>query len=448
MAISRLLEVGKRSLQSSQSAINTTATNIANVNTEGYTRRRANISNVNITGQIGIGVTVDDISRIHQGFLDKQLWGENHGLGKYETLNRTLTQVEATFADSTDGGVRAALEQFWSSWSELADDPESASAREIVRDSGSRLATALNSTHGDLLLQQEQAVRELDLQVAEVNRLTTEIAEVNTELTRVNSPELLDERDRLINELSKKVNITVREGSNSAANISINGVELVSGGESLNLETTVSQREGVYTAVIHIPGFEKEMDGLSGEIGALQEMVNRFVPQYLEDLNALTRAVAGGVNELHAAGANLDDITGLNFFDFAEGGAGAIKVAPEILADAGLIATRTPGSGDGNNDVVNAISALQSSDLLEGNTAAGFFADVMSGLGSQLQQARIAETSQELITGELLSQKDSISGVSLDEEMTRLVQYEQSYEAAARLVRTVDEMMDTLLSIV
>lgn len=448
MALTRLLEVGKRSLLSSQSAINTTAGNIANVNTEGYTRRRANINNVNLTGQIGIGVTVDDISRIRQGFIDKQLWGENHGLGKHETLSRMLTQVEATFADSTDGGVRAALEQFWDSWSELADDPESASAREIVRDSGSRLATVLNSTHGDLLAQQEQAVRELDLQLEDVNRLTTEIASINSELTRGETPELLDERDRLVNELSSKVNISVKEGSNNSVNISVNGVQLVSGVESLDLETSYTQTLGVYKAVVHIPGFEKELEGLSGEVGALQDMVNRFVPQYIEDLNTLTRAVAGGVNELHAAGANLDDITGLNFFDFAEGGAGAIKVAPEILADAGLIATRTPGSGSGNNDTVNAISALQSSNLLNGNTAAGYFSDMMSGLGNQLQESRIAENSQQLITGELLSQRDSISGVSLDEEMTRLVQYEQSYEAAARLVRTVDEMMDTLLSIV
>jgi len=448
MAISRLLEVGKRSLISSQSAINTTANNIANVNTPGYTRRRTNLYNVTLNGQIGIGVSADDISRIHQGFVDQQLWKENHGLGNYETRSRVLSQMEAAFADSSDAGIRTALEEFWSSWNDLADDPESGAAREIVRSHGEKLARSFNNTHSSLRTQQQQSVRELELQIDDVNLLTSRIASLNTEVTRSNTPDLLDERDRLISDLSAKININVREGDNGALNLSVNGINLVSGGESVDLHSTVQSENGLLSTTITVADFEKPLEGLSGETGALLDLVNNQISGYLQKLDTLASGVAKSVNALHVNGMNLDDITGLNFFANAANGAAAIEVAPEILADAGLIATRAPGGGSGNNDIARQINELQYDNSFDRQTAAGFFSEMLSGLGNQLQESRAQENSQQLITGELLSQKASISGVSLDEEMTRLVQQEQSYEAAARLVRTADELMDSLLSIV
>ncbi len=451
MSFSRIFEIGKRSMLAYQSAIDTTAGNISNVNTKGYTRRRVDLSDLSEgiagLGRIGFGVTVEDVTRIRQRMIEHQLYQETQHLGRFETGEMMLNQLESVFGESSGAGLSNLISEFWNAWSDLANDPESQANRSIVKDRAVVLANSFNRIHADLQSMQDQLSIEINSKVESINQITNQIAEINQQIMFTNSPELMDKRDSLLADLSKQVNIDVKENENGQVTISTSGLILVSEEMVNELTTTITRDDEHNSITVDFKNMNHQPEISSGQLASLLEVHNQNIPENIDKLNILANSLANNVNSIHSSGYNLDNITGVNFFDANTNGASGFKVNSAIINDPGLIATKTTTTtGPGEGDLASAIYSLQNEALVDGQTASNYYISMLSIIGSEIQQTEFLHNSQQIIVEQIVNQKESISGVSLDEEMTKLMQYEQSYQAAIRVINTVDEMLETLLA--
>ncbi len=450
MSLSRIFEIGKRSLLTYQSAIDTTAGNVANVNKEGYSRRRVDLSELTAgipgIGKIGLGVNVENIDRIRERMIEYQLYQEKQNLGRYETGEMMLRQLESVFAEGSGAGLSDILSEFWNSWNDLANDPESQANHTVVKDKGILLANTFNRIHNDMQNMQNQLAHEVEAKINNINQISEQISNINKQIQLSNSPELADERDILISDLSEMINIKVNENNLGQVTVTTSGLLLVSEAEANQLTMSVSRSDDYNQIAVSFENMNHKPEITSGQLKSLLDIHNDRIPNNIDKLNELARSIAENVNNLHSTGYSLNDITGLSFFDTNVGGASDIKVSDAIINDPGLIATKTSITGPGNGDMAMAISNLQFDTFVDGQTASDYYISMVSLLGSEIQDMEFMHGSQRVIVDQIYNQKESITGVSLDEEMTRLIQYEQAYEAAIRVINTVDEMVETLLA--
>jgi len=439
MTISGLFEMGKRSLLAYQSAINTTSTNIANVGNENYSRRRAEF-----TG-LSNGMPWEDSVRLRQQFAEQQLWQENQQLGRYGSLDTMLTQIEDIFAEDTDAGLSNVLNQFWNAWNDLANDPESQTARTIVRDKAVVLTDRMRNLYSDLSDLQQQTIPEVESQISQINQKLTELSRINDQLRSGQSGDLLDQRDKLIDELSEFLNIKVKEKSTHEVTIYAEGLVLVSEGHVNQLEYDMVEQNGRNLVQLRVKNIDKALSATSGSLSGYLEVHNKHIPEYLSKLDEMAQQLVSNVNNIHTTGENLTGVTGINFFTPGISSAADFTVNQAVIDDPSLIATRLAGEGDGSGSIAQSISNLRFKTITSEGTVANFYQSMLSGLGNNIQENEFLYQSQNLIVNQLQNQRDAVTGVSLDEELTRMMQYEQAFQAAARIVTTVDEMMQTVL---
>ena len=447
MSISSILEIGKRSLLAYQSAVKTTSDNISNANNEYYRRRRINFDQLN-SGYSRLGLSINDAIRLRQRFAEYQIYSENQFLGKYQNTHRLLAQVEALFNEGSDAGLSTVISDFFGAWNDLAKEPESDYARNLVLDKAMVLTDSFTRLDGDLQNIKDQIIPETEMSIDDINKKLQLIHKINRQLRKQPNPELLDQRDRILDELSKQLNIKIKEKSNGEVNIYSDGILLVSYDTMNELKMVTVTEEGSSKIQIQLKdsGYQLQVD--NGELASLVEFYNEGLPEYKEKLDTLARTLAQKVNELHRQGENLDGTGGLDFFASDITGISDFRVNQVIVDNASLIATRPIGGAEGDGSIAQQISDLQFASLFSEGTTNDYYQSFLTRLGNQLQESEFLGNSQEMIVQQLKNQRDSVTGVSMDEEMTHMVQYQQAYEAAAKVITTVDEMMATVMQMV
>jgi len=447
MSISRILEISKRSLLAYQSAIKTTTDNISNANNEFYKRRRVDFNQLN-SGYSVLGLNVDDTQRLRQRFAEYQIYSENQYYGKYQSTHRLLSQVEGLFDEGDDSGLSKVLNDFFSAWNDLAKDPESDYARNLVVNKGMVLADNFQRINGDLQNIKDQIKPELDLQLKNINQKLTLLQKINRQIRKQANPDLLDQRDKILDELSQKINMKFKEKENGEVNVYSDGVLLVSYDTLNELKLDETTQNGSGQLQIQLKNSGHVLDINNGEIAGLLEMNNSVLPGYKNKLDDLARGLAAAVNKIHREGENLDGVSGMDFFASDIKGMADFKVNQSIIDDPSLIATKHPGEAVGSGSVASAIADLQSSSIFNEGTAHEYYQSLLTQLGDKVQEADFNENSQKMIIDQLKNQRDAVTGVSMDEEMTQMVQYQQAYSAAAKMITTVDQMMNTVIQMV
>jgi len=455
-----VLQMGRQALATQQTGINVTAENIANVNTPGYSRKRPVMETLPpvTTGeaQIGTGVTTREIERAYDRHLTDQIADESEHLGKWEAEKDGLERVEMVFNESSGFGLSQYLGEFWNAWEDLVNNPSGASERKMLAGAGETLAAYFQRTYNDLCEIQDELNRSVGQTVDAINLKAGEIAGLNEKIIRVetggvNANDYRDSRDMLVKELSRMVDVAVSEQENGALVITLgDGNRLVEGSSSFDL-TTLKNRSGlddVAWASNPTASINASLSG--GMLDGCLEVRDAAIPGYKNDLEDLAEAIKTKVNELHKKGYGLDGTTDKEFF------AGSLSqnnfaISTDISEDVNKIAasaTLTGLPGDSANAM--AIAELQY-DLTMDNGTASFnehYIALVSRVGQDVQRATAGYDQQEAMLSHLENRRESISGVSLDEEMINMLQFETAYEAAAKLINTVDKMLDTLMSIV
>jgi flagellar hook-associated protein 1 FlgK len=423
------LQTALSGLQADQEAINTTGQNIANANTPGYSRQVVSLQAAmplsvpalsSLTGmgaQLGTGVDATTINRIRNQFLDVQYRTQNSATSNSTTQQTTLQQAQTALDEPSANGISAQLTNFWNAWGALANAPTSTAALQSVVDSGTTLTQTINQVDGQLATVQSQASQHEAALTGPSGQLmtdATQIASLNNQISQSTANgqtpnDLLDQRDQLLDDLSSLGNITVTNQSNGMVQVNFgDAAQPLINGTTVNWPQTITSATG-------------------GTVGALisESSPTGQIAQYMGMLNGVANQLITSVNGL---------TTSSPFFS----GSNASNIA--VAATTSTIQTGSAGAGAGANDVAQAVAALAGGPVDQSYDA--FVAHV----GSDVSATSSTQQTASNLLGAINGQRQSVSGVSLDEEMTNLITFQRGYQASARIMTTIDSTLDTLIN--
>jgi flagellar hook-associated protein 1 FlgK len=455
-----VLSIGKSALLTEQLALNVTGHNIANVNTDGYSRQKVvmetNTPIAHSPGMLGQGVHAVEIKRIHNRFIDEQLYAETQNLGRWDAEADALGKLEMIYDIS---GLSETLCGFWNAWEDLANNPTGATERVILVNTAETLASGFNKVYDDIVSTQEGAIADsISGTIVDINGITRQIAELNkkifdAEVDGSNANDYRDQRDLLLRELSEYIDFENFEDNQGRVTIlTANGNTLVQdftswemGTQTVSGQLEVTWIDGAGTARV----ITQNITG-----GKLKGWIEGGLSShYLDRLNVLFEAIRDEVNALHSTGYGLDGSTGIDFFSGTT--AGDMRINPLLASDTNRIAAarlydEVPGDKPGDNSNALAIASLRDSLVLNDNTAsiADYYASIIGELGSDVNEASSRADFQEDMVTQLMDYRESISGVNLDEEMVDMIEYQRAYEAAAKVISVTDELLGTILSMI
>ena len=463
------LETALSALEAQQAVLATTAHNVANVNTPGYAQEHVNLVPVpggaagldqGGTPQPGNGVQVADIQRVVSHFLNQQNWTNSGQLAAASQDSTTLGQVQAVLNEPTASGLRNTLDAFWSAWQNLGNHPGSEAARQQVISAGQALANGfatISSSWGQL---QQSLNASVGQGVLQVQRLAGQIATLNGQIAEQQSAgqganNLKDQRDQLISQLSQLVPVGVTQEQDGVVNIAAGSVQLVAGTQVEPLVATANTANHGFYALTwgSASGPSAHFGSQGGTLGALIHLRDTVVPGYSSGLDQLAGQVAGAVNTQHKAGASLDGtVTGMAFFVPSSGttlGASNLQVNATLVANPqDLAAAAVPFQGPGDGSNAQAIGDLMNSPIAGGTTADGAYAALVGQIGSDAAAATASQSNLQALRSNLQQQIQSVSGVSINEQMTYMVQAQNAYAAAAKVTATIDQMLGDLMNMV
>ncbi len=437
------LLIGIQALEASQGAINATSNNIANANTPGYTREVPQFTETplnQVNDQLlGGGVSLNGLQSVRDELLNLQIQQQTSSQSSVDTQSTSLQQVQ-TYFTSTGGDIASALSSFSSSLAELSANSSDAAVQQTVLSSGQNLANAFNSTANGLTSVQSAANTQVTQTIAQINTLTTQIAQLNGQLWQLQASgqdggTVQDQRDQAVLQLSQLTNIAVTQSSDGETITTGNGSPLVMGSQSFSLQTATGSNG--MQQVLDSSGNNITASIQGGQLGGAIQIRDQVIPGYLNQLNTLATQFGASFNAAQAQGFDSNGNKGQNFFTVPSVNAAAgFSVA---ITDPALIAVSSDGSSGSNGNVAN-LSATLTSKLPSGQTPAQAYASLVYQVGNATSTA----TSQSSAIGQnllqLTNQQSSVSGVNIDEETTNLIKYQQAYEAAARIVSTIQAL--------
>jgi flagellar hook-associated protein 1 FlgK len=442
-----------------QIAINVTNANIANVETEGYTRQKAVIQTKNpgttSSISIGTGVEVSSIKRVYENFITSQLRSAKQSFGKYEAEQEILSSIETVFSDSDDSGLSVALSEFWSGWQDVVNDPSDSTARSVLASSSDTLADTFNTMSSELTDIQKNLDNSVLETVDSINELVQQIADMNQKIAQAgaagqNTNTYQDSLDSLVLELSSLID--VKTYTNSSGQICVqlaNGKPLVEGTATWSLSTETNATTG------HKDVTWEDSDGnvsvvndvlSSGKLAGYLDVRDNIITTYQDQLDELAMSIMEQVNSIHTSGYDISGNIGVSFFTGT--GASDMKVNSEILNDPGKIAASATADGaPGDASNAAAIAELENSLLLADGTTtfSDYYSALVSKVGTTVELADLKYNAQSALVTSYENQRDSVSGVSLDEEQVKLVLYQNVYEAAAKMISVLDELLETII---
>ena len=441
MAISSFMgiETALRGILAHQQALDVTAHNIGNAGTIGYTRQKADLVATapldTTNGQLGTGVDVASYQRIRDSFLDIQLRAQTMRSGYAEARQAALQQVEGALGEPGDNGLSTLLNRYWSSWQDVASAPENAATRQALIQNASSLASGFSSVASQIGVVSGQTALAVTDTLTQVNSLGTKIAQLNATIASQKalgntSNDLLDQRDVLIDQLSKLGNISWTDQPSGAVDVTVGGGALVTGVTATTL-------------------VEADLTSLtSGKLAALVELRDTTLPGYLTSLNAVAKQLADKVNAQHALGYDIaTGAAGAAFFTYTGGSeAATLAVSGAIAANPLLIATSDtlPGSATGragNSGNAIAIAGLRGDAAID-----VAYVRLVNKIGADSQESTRELDNASTLTSALENRRQSVSGVSLDEEMTNLIKFQRGFQASSRALNVMDDMLELLIT--
>lgn len=461
------MEIGTRALDASQLAIDVTSQNVANVGTPGYSDQVVNLeetapytppdSSPTRPSNLGTGVEVASVTRLTNSFLNQSVYTANGNLGAYNNINNILTQVQSAFNEPSTTGIGSEMTSFFNSFSNLATDPTSVADRTTVLDQAQSMIDEFNTVSTSLSQLSPQIQAQITSTVGTVNTLATQVASLNQQIevntAAGNQPnDLLDQRDNLVNQLSSLVNVQVINSNNPKTGQPNGSISIDIGGFALVQDGTVNTLPSQNTLPSDPPALLTS-DGAqiplsSGELYGLGK-ADALVANYQANLNSLASNLITAVNNQHEAGYGLDGVTGRPFFSGTD--ASDIALSSAVANNPNAIAAATPpppgnSVATGNGDNATAISNLASAPIVNGSSLTDLYNAQIAQIGADAQSYQSKANNQQQVVTQLQNQQQSVSGVNLDDELTNLLQYERAYQAAARVINTMDNLTNTLIT--
>ena len=447
-SLSASLWIAERALQATQGALDVTTNNIANASTPGYSREEAILNETSPIDrgniEYGTGVDLQQITSVRDEVLSLRIAQETQQQSSSQAQANALQQVQGLFSSSTSG-IGADLTAFFNSLSQLSTNPTSTPDRQAVLNSAQNLASDFNNAASNLNTITSGLNQTVGQSVTQINTLSQQIAQVNGQVAVLKKEgqdpgTLEDQENQLINQLSQLTNVSETQTPDGLTLTTGNGAPLVVGNQSFSLQTSLNS-SGNVSVLSQGQDITSTISG--GSLGGTIQVRDTVIPGLMTQLNNLASQFATAINSAQSSGYDLNGNEGQAMFSVTPG-AGAAASLSVAITDPSLIAASSDGSAGSNGNVANLL-AVQTQALPGGADPGDTYANIVSQVGNLTSQAQAnADASTSSLT-QLNNQLGSISGVSIDEETTNLMNYQRSYEAAARMVTTVDALTQAVL---
>lgn len=453
MAISRIFDISKRSLAVYQKAMDVAAHNVANAGNADYSRQRVGVTSdmpqSDRQFQWGSGIKLATLQRVQDDLISNQIFQNKQKYSNYNKQFESLSQVEVVFGEPTEFGLANYLNKFFDSFTSLSASPNSVEARKEVIFAAQNLSNKVKDIYGSISDVKTDLASTFTQKTKELNAKLNELKEVNLRIYEagaqgISPNDLMDKRDRILKDLSEIAPIKTQIDENGVATVYVGGVFAVNmdsvtefkavkgSGDKLELRTVKGDIKAVLSG---------------GEIAGITKTYNDELNDYIERLDTMMNAMVESVNSIHEKGYTIDSTpqTGIKFFDSYS--RGKLQINSRIVNDTNKIAVSSDGSA-GNAEYAVALADIKNQDIFGGLNIMQYYGNIVNDIGNAANSAKSLSESTDLVIQQLETQKDSITAVSIDEEMTNILKYQKSYNASAKLIQMANEVMDVLFSMV
>lgn len=466
-----MMNIGKTGLMTTKAALTTTSHNIANANTEGFSRQSVEqTANAAVTwgkNQFGNGVTIKDVRRANDEYLNRRINVETRNHGLLEEKDLYLHQTEQVFNESTTDGMNAVATKFYNEFRKLSTDPHSEAMRASVRESSVQLSTEINRMSRDLKEVQKNIDARIEGYVREVNALSKEIRDLNIHIMREElagnapAPDLNDKRDLAMKKLSTLADVSISKDKNNQMVVTLAGHAAIVNGEQLSplevarspADPSTGKAEGRLDIVVKDPTSSKFTQFIkAGRLGGLLEVRDQDIARAQKQLDDMAYRLATEVNNIHAQGFGRDGLGGRNFFNpmaSATDAAAQLKVSDEVVGNLNAIAAAKEPLAASDNRIAIAISGLANMKSEAGAADQHTMLDQFNAMVGELAVKTGASQKSLSFQKDVLTQienvREALVGVSLDEETANLIRFQHAYAANAKVMQVADETLKTVL---
>jgi len=439
------LNTATKGLLAQQTALHTASHNISNANTEGFSRQRVQMqADLSYTlagvGQLGTGVKMASVVRMVDDYVNKQIRNENSAYEQYNAKSQTLDQLEIILNEPSTTGINFTLNEMFNAWQELSKNPENLSSKTIVVEKTKALVETINHISNQIESLKFETNDQINKNILDFNSTVEKIEALNKQIFNITVKgevpnDLLDQRDLLLKDLSSIAKVDVRYDPYGRAEIELDGKTVLNAEVRNKLDRN---SDGKFT----IGGDEIEIS--TGRIKGYLESID-ILDDVEKKLDDFAKEMATQVNSVHNPGP---DHKGYDIFIDIDSSK-SIRINHVIDEDNSLISAggnseSTSEIGDGNRALE--ISKLRNKVLSDGSTIPRKYNDIVTRVGISKQQSDNIVANQEVLLNQLILKRESTSGVSIDEEVTNVLKYQRAYEANARVISVLNEMLDVLIN--
>lgn len=482
------IEAAKRGLNANQIALNITGNNITNVSSEGYTRQRVDTVSMAVSGHssrfapnqanlAGQGVNVRGITQIRDAFLDRRYRDEASEVGYYDKAYSIMSDIETVLDEYSSSGLKDSLARFFTALNDLSKNSDQTVNANIVLTAAKDVVQVLNNFDSKLKIIRDQQIQDLTTDIGEVNTILKRIADLNYAINQevfansINNKvaygpnELIDERNLLIDRLAQFANISVSQNENGSVHIKINGKTAVNDDEYHMLGIQRNTDDTV--TVMWLDSGQRvslESGSLKASIGMIngkgplatgEETNDKGIRFYIDILDRFAESLLGEFNNVipvkSASGAGTEYKVLFTSGGNARVTAGNISISDEWMKNPAYIIDEFVDA-DGNFDntyIVKALSLFNKEINFRGIVAT--FEEYVNyynttEIGQQVSFLKGRLDTANSVSNMLLDQRDAVSAVSIDEEGANMIQYQKAYNAIARVMTVLDEILDVLIN--
>lgn len=451
MSINGILNTGLKGVTASQLATSTTASNVSNAATVGYTRR---VVSINLDDALSGGQSA---KRVVEPFIQKRLLNANSGDGEASAAQSSVSVLDKVFAEG-DGSLGSALDAFQVSVQALTSNPADTAARQQLLSTGANLASAFQNSAAAIKTARTDAAQQITASVEQVNQRLGQIGKLGvqiqqSELNGTEASDLRDQRDQLLSEVSQRVPITTLDQGNGQLTVLLAGSQQLVGIDgTVSPLTAAAGDDGNMKIQKASSGATIDVTSLvsSGSIGGQMKASKGVLTQAQQKLDQLAYDVATSYNQVHSAGFAPDGTSGRDLFTQPTSVAGAAEnfsVSSDVADSPENIATASSGTAP-DNGVALAMANIALAPLSSGGmTVSEALASLVGYAGSSIQDANQNASFASGALQQVQSLYDTTSGVSSEEEMVSLMKYQQAYQASLKVLQTADQMFASLLAI-
>jgi len=450
-------------------AISTTGHNISNANTEGFSRQRVHTESTEpqFAGRnlIGSGTAISRVERVNDEYLEKQIRTSNRDMSHFEEKDMALKQTEDIFNEMNGDGLNRLVSRFFNEFRKLSNEPDNEAVRESVRESSNAMVNDFHRLRIEVDEVRNHIDSRLEGYTREVNGLANDLKDLNIKITRMEADgssanDLQDKRDQVLKKLGSYFEIDTHKDKNGAYIVNVRNIgPLVVGpnAESFSVQRTPADDQGKLDNALDIRTTASANGVIThslkgGKMGALLEVRDQTISSIVDRLDELAFNLAESVNDIHQQGYTRNGDLNIAFFKPLAGKERAsetIQLSDAVRSNVNNIATAAIPDAPGDNRIAIAISGIQGQRLMNDgrSTMDDYYNSIVSDIGITSAKTKAGINQQKDIATQLTKMREQISGVSIDEETTNLMQYQHAFDASAKVIQVADEMFKTILEL-